>query len=152
MVLPQWILFGIPRTMDEAYEISQVCGGYTTGYTAETFRSRWPCPSLYASWDYAPIWPMSLIWGPVDYYGVVLPCAYYYKRAQEPLHVLMQLDPKEHIKIPVLQIDAFPKVFEPGGSSGERSMSPAIWITRSASMSRRYGSTAGTSACFMKRP
>jgi len=115
IVLPQWVLFGIPRTMDEAYEISQVSGGYATAYTMETFRSRWPNPSLYASWDYAPIWPMSLIWGPVDYYGVVLPCAYYYKRAQEPLHVLMQMDPREHIKTPVLQIDAFPKIFEPGG-------------------------------------
>lgn len=114
LVLPQWALFGVPHTMDQAYEISQVSGGYATAYTMETFRSRWPTPSLYASWDYAPIWPMSLIWGPVDYYGNVLPCAYYYKRAQEPLHVLMQLDPKEHMKAPILGIDAFPKVFQTG--------------------------------------
>lgn len=114
VVLPQWILFGIPRTMDQAFEISQVCGGYTTSYTMETFRSRWPCPSLYASWDFAPIWPMSLIWGPMDYYGVVLPCAYYYKRALEPLHILIQMDPKEHIKVPVIPIDGFPKIFAPG--------------------------------------
>ena len=114
VILPQCVFFGIPRTMDQAFEVSQVCGGYTTAYTAETFRSRWPLPSLYASWDYAPIWPMSLIWGPVDYYGAVLPCAYYYKRALEPLHILMQLDPREHAKVAVLPIDAFPKVFEPG--------------------------------------
>ena len=115
VVMPQWIMFGIPHTMDQAYEISQVSGGYATAYTVETFRSRWPTPSLYASWDFAPIWPMSLIWGPVDYYGVMLPCAYYYKRAQEPLHILMQLDPKQHMKAPVLGIDTFPKVFQPGG-------------------------------------
>ena len=114
VLLPQWVFFGNPRTMDEAFEISQVCGGYTTAYIAETFRSRWPYPSLYASWDYAPIWPMSIIWGPVDYYGVVQPCAYYYKRAQEPLHVLMQLDAKEYAKVPVQPLNAFSKVYAPG--------------------------------------
>ena len=114
VLLPQWVFFGNPRTMDEAFEISQVCGGYTTAYIAETFRSRWPHPSLYASWDYAPIWPMSIIWGPVDYYGVVLPCAYYYKRAQEPLHVLMQLEAREYVKMPVQPLNAFSKVYEPG--------------------------------------
>jgi len=114
VLMPQWVFFGNPRTMDEAFEISQVCGGYTTGYIAETFRSRWPHPSLYASWDYAPIWPMSIIWGPADYYGVVQPCAYYYKRAQEPLHVLMQLDAREPVKMPVQPLNAFSKVYEPG--------------------------------------
>ena len=114
VLLPQWVFFGNPRTMDEAFEISQVCGGYTTAYIAETFRSRWPHPSLYASWDYAPIWPMSIIWGPVDYYGVVQPCAYYYKRAQEPLHALMQLDAREYVKMPVQPLNAFSKVYEPG--------------------------------------
>ena len=114
ILLPQWVFFGNPRTMDEAFELSQVCGGYTTAYTAETFRSRWPYPSLYASWDYAPIWPMAIIWGPMDYYGVVLPCAYYYKRALEPLHVLMQLKAKEYVKTPVLPLNAFPKIYEPG--------------------------------------
>ena len=114
VLLPQWAFYGNPRTMDEAFEISQVSGGYTTAYTAETFRSRWPYPSLYASWDYAPIWPMSIIWGPVDYYGAVLPCAYYYKRAQEPLHVLMQLKSKEYLKTPVVPLNAFPKIYQPG--------------------------------------
>ena len=114
VLLPQWVFFGNPRTMDEAFEISQVSGGYATAYIAETFRSRWPHPSLYASWDYAPIWPMSIIWGPVDYYGVVLPCAYYYKRAQEPLHVLIQLEAKEYVKMPVQPLNAFSKVYAPG--------------------------------------
>ena len=114
LILPQSILFGIPRTMQEAFETTQMCGAYTNAYTIETFRSRWPHPSLYASWDYAPIWPMSVIWGPVDYYGALQPSAYFYKRAQEPLHVLMQLDPEEHMKIPQ-GFDAFPKVFGPGG-------------------------------------
>ncbi|MHB0998382.1 MAG: glycoside hydrolase family 2 protein [Armatimonadota bacterium] len=114
VVLPYWIFMGNPQTMDDAYEISQVYGGYTTSYTMETFRSRWPHPSLYASWDFAPIWPMSIIWGPVDYYGVVLPCAYYYKRAQEPLHVLMQYQPDELVKTPVVPLNAFPKIYKPG--------------------------------------
>lgn len=114
VILPQWVFFGVPRTMDEAFRISQVSGGYTTSYTAETFRSHWPHPSLYASWDFAPIWPMSIIWGPVDYYGAVLPCAYYYKRAQEPLHVMMQLDSKDYVKTPVLPLNAFTKIYEPG--------------------------------------
>ena len=114
VLLPQWVFFGNPRTMDEAFELSQVYGGSTTAYTIETFRSRWPHPSLYASWDYAPIWPMSIIWGPVDYYGVVQPCAYYYKRAQEPLHVLVQLEAKEYAKTPVVPLNAFPKVYAPG--------------------------------------
>ena len=114
LILPQCILFGPPRTMQEAFDVSQMCGGYTNAYTIETYRSRWPLPSLYASWDYAPIWPMSVIWGPVDYYGVLQPAAYYYMRAQAPLHVLMQLDPKEHMKVGQ-PMDAFPKIFEPGG-------------------------------------
>jgi len=114
ILLPQWDFFGNPRTMDEAFELSQVSGGCTTAYIAETFRSRWPHPSLYASWDFAPIWPMSIIWGPVDYYGAVLPCAYYYKRAQEPLHVLMQLKTKQYVKTPVAGINAFTKVYQPG--------------------------------------
>jgi hypothetical protein len=114
VLMPQWVFFGNPRTMDEAFEISQVCGGYTTSYIMETYRSRWPHPSLYASWDYAPIWPMSIIWGPADYYGVVQPCAYYYKRAQEPLHVLMQLDAREYVKMPVQPLNAFTKLYEPG--------------------------------------
>ena len=100
--------------MDQAFEISQVAGAYMFAYNAETFRSRWPLPSLYASWDFVPIWPMSLIWGPIDYYGTVLPCAYDYKRALEPLHVLMQMDPPEPVKVAVGESDAFPKVFAPG--------------------------------------
>lgn len=114
VVLPYWLFMGNPRTMDDAYEISQVYGGYTTAYTMETLRSRWPYPSLYASWDFAPIWPMSIIWGPVDYYGKVLPCAYYYKRAQEPLHILMQYEPEELVKTPVVPLNAFPKIYKPG--------------------------------------
>ncbi len=114
LILPQSILFGIPRTMQQAFDVTQMCGEYTNAYIIETFRSRWPTPSLYASWDYAPIWPMSVIWGPVDYYGVLQPSAYLYKRAQEPLHVLMQMDPVEHMKSGMM-MDAFPKVFEPGG-------------------------------------
>jgi beta-mannosidase len=114
VLMPQWLLWGNARTMDEAFQMSQVSGGETFAYVVETLRSRWPHPSLYASWDYAPIWPMSIIYGPVDYYGVVLPCAYYYKRAQEPLHVLMQLDAKEPVKTPVVPINAFMKVYEPG--------------------------------------
>ncbi len=114
VLMPQWVFYGNPRTMDEAFELSQVCGGYTTSYIMETYRSRWPHPSLYASWDYAPIWPMSIIWGPADYYGVVQPCAYYYKRAQEPLHVLMQLDAREFVKMPVQPLTAFTKLYEPG--------------------------------------
>ncbi len=114
VLLPQWLLVGVPSTMDEAFQVSQVYGGYTASYTVETFRSRWPHPSLYASWDYAPIWPMSIIYGPVDYYGVVLPSAYYYKRAQAPLHVLMQYAPSEVIKTPVVPLNAFPKIYQPG--------------------------------------
>jgi len=114
LILPQSILFGIPRTMEEAFETTQMCGGYTNAYTIETYRSRWPHPSLYASWDYAPIWPMSVIWGPADYYGVLQPSAYLYKRAQEPLHVLMQMDPEELMKNPQ-GFDVYPKVFQPGG-------------------------------------
>ncbi len=114
VLLPQWAFFGNPRTMDEAFDMSQASGGYTMSYIAETFRSRWPNPSLYASWDFAPIWPMSIIWGPMDYYGVVLPCAYAYKRAQEPLHVLMQLKAKQYVKTPVAGINAFPKIYQPG--------------------------------------
>lgn len=114
VLMLQWVFFGVPRTMDEAYDISQVCGGYSASYIMETFRSRWPYPSLYASWDYAPIWPMSIIWGPVDYYGVVQPSGYYYKRAQEPLHVLMQLDAKEYAKTPVVPTNSFSKLYKPG--------------------------------------
>jgi beta-mannosidase len=114
ILLPQWVFFGEPRTMGEAFDLSQVSGGYTTAYIAETFRSRWPHPSLYASWDLAPIWPMSIIWGPVDYYGVVLPCGYYYKRAQEPLHVLMQLKTRHYVKTPVGGFNAFTKIYQPG--------------------------------------
>lgn len=114
ILLPQWLFFGKPRSMDEAFEQSQVSGGCTTAYVAETFRSHWPHPSLYASWDFAPIWPMAIIWGPMDYYGSVLPCAYYYKRAQEPLHVLMQLKTKAYVKTPVAGINAFTKIYAPG--------------------------------------
>ena len=114
VLMLQWVFFGVPRTMDEAYDISQVCGGYSASYIMETFRSRWPYPSLYASWDYAPIWPMSIIWGPVDYYGVIQPSGYYYKRAQEPLHVLMQLEAKEYAKTPIVPINSFSKIYQPG--------------------------------------
>ncbi|MHB1457536.1 MAG: glycosyl hydrolase 2 galactose-binding domain-containing protein [Armatimonadota bacterium] len=114
VLMLQWVFFGVPRTMDEAYDISQVCGGYSASYIMETFRSRWPYPSLYASWDYAPIWPMSIIWGPVDYYGAIQPSGYYYKRAQEPLHVLMQLEAKEYAKTPIVPINSFSKIYQPG--------------------------------------
>jgi hypothetical protein len=90
LVIANWLYFGVPRSMQDAIEISQLHNGFMTSYIMDAFRAHWPLPSLYASWDYAPIWPMSITWGPVDYYGGVQPCAYYYKRAQAPLHVLMQ--------------------------------------------------------------
>ena len=90
LVMGTWIYFGIPQNMDEAIEISQLHNGIMASYIMDAYRAHWPLPSLYVSWDYAPIWPMSTTWGPIDYYGGVQPCAYYYKRGQEPLHVLMQ--------------------------------------------------------------
>lgn len=113
-LLPLWSFVGTPHTMNEAFDISQVFGGCTTGYIIENLRSRWPNPSLYASWDYAPIWPMSVVWGPIDYYGGVLPCAYYYKRAQEPLHVLVQMESKAYVKTPIVPVNAFAKIYQPG--------------------------------------
>jgi beta-mannosidase len=122
-LLPQWAFFGTPRTMDEAFDVSQVSGGLTTSYVIDTFRSRWPHPSLYAGWDYAPIWPMSIVWGPIDYYGNLLPCAYYYKRAQEPLHVLMQFASKQVVRTPVIGLGAYPKIYAPGDTfTGEVSV------------------------------
>ncbi len=103
LVIPTWLYFGVPRSMEDAIEFSQIHNGLMTSYIMEAYRAHWPLPSLYVSWDYAPIWPMSITWGPIDYYGGVQPCAYYYKRGQEPLHVLMQYG-----------ANSYPRAYAPG--------------------------------------
>lgn len=83
---------GKPKSMDEFVTYLQTAQGLLTQFGIDFWRSRWPYCTLTMSWVFNVIFPDSMSWSYVDYFGVPKHSYYYQKRAYEPLHLTSSFD------------------------------------------------------------
>lgn len=78
---------GKPQSMEEFIEYLQTAQGLLTQFGNDFWRSRWPACTMALSWVFNVIFPDSMSWSYVDYFGVPKRSYYFKKRSLEPLHV-----------------------------------------------------------------
>jgi beta-mannosidase len=78
---------GVPSDWQEFVVYSQTAQGKLTQFGIDFWRSRWPHCTMTMSWVFNVIWPSSMTWEYVDWFGVPKISYYFQKRAYEPLHV-----------------------------------------------------------------
>ena len=77
---------GKPRDMEEFIAYLQTAQGLLTQFGNDFWRSRWPRCTMAVSWVFNVIFPDSMSWAYVDYFGVPKRSFYFKKRSLEPLH------------------------------------------------------------------
>lgn len=83
---------GKPRDMEEFVDYLQTTQGLLTQFGIDVWRSRFPRCTAAMSWVFNVIFPDSMSWSYVDYFGAPKRSYYYQKRAFEPLHVTASFD------------------------------------------------------------
>ncbi len=86
VMLPFMSDCGVPSSWEEFIRYMQTSHGLLTQFGNDVWRSRWPHCTMAMSWVFNVIFPDTLSWSYVDYFGVPKRSYYYKKRSFEPLH------------------------------------------------------------------
>jgi hypothetical protein len=86
VMLPPMSDFGIPKSWEEFVRYTQTAHGLLTQFGNDCWRSRWPYCTLGMSWVFNVIFPDTMSWSYVDYFGIPKRSYYYKKRSFEPVH------------------------------------------------------------------
>lgn len=78
---------GKPETMEQFVRYLQTAQGLLTKFGIDFWRSRWPRCTMTMSWVFNVIFPDSMSWSYVDYFGCPKDSYYDQKRAYERIHV-----------------------------------------------------------------
>lgn len=78
---------GVPENWEEFVEYAQTGQGMLSRFGLDFWRSRWPYCTLSTGWVFNVIWPSSMTWEYVDWFGVPKASYYDYKQAYEALHI-----------------------------------------------------------------